>query len=83
MSELKSSLRQYIAENFMMGAGAAPLADDSSLMAQHVLDSSGFMELVTYLEERYGISIGDEEMLPENLDSIEGLARFVERKRGG
>ena len=82
MADLKKELRQYIQVNLIMGAAAAAFADADSFMALHILDSTGFLELISHLEETYAIAVADEEMVPENLDSIDSLAAFVGRKRG-
>lgn len=82
MSDIKAQVRQYIADNFMFGAQARVPADSESFLEHQVLDSTGFLELVAHLEEAYGIQIADEEMIPENLDSLEAIAAFVVRKRG-
>lgn len=81
MADVKTVLRQYIQENFLLGAGPA-LADDESFIDRHVLDSTGFLELISHLEATYGIVVLDEEMVPENLDSLDNLAVFLQRKRG-
>lgn len=81
-TELKAALRRYVEDNFVMGTGAAPLADTDSFLEHHVLDSTGFLELIAHLEEQYGIRVADDEMLPENLDSLDAVAQYVMRKRG-
>lgn len=81
--DIKNQLRAFIQENFLMGAGGPPLADADSLIASQVIDSTGFLELVTYVEEAFGIAIEDEEMTPENLDSVAALSKFVLRKLAG
>ena len=81
MADTKAALRQYIQDNFIMGAGGAALADSDSFLEHHVLDSTGFLELISHLEETYGFSVKDEEMIPENLDSLNALDAFVARKR--
>lgn len=73
-------LRCYLADNFLMGAVAPALSDGDSFLEHQVLDSTGFLELICYLEERYGIKVHDDELLPENLDSVERVAEFVTRK---
>ncbi|HET9653161.1 MAG TPA: acyl carrier protein [Usitatibacter sp.] len=57
------------------------LREDSSFMENHVLDSTGFVELVAFVEEAFGIEVSDAEMLPENFDSLANVARFVTAKR--
>jgi acyl carrier protein len=78
--DVKAEVRGYLLENFAMGEGAA-IADDASFMEEHILDSTGFVELVAFLEATYGIKVGDAEMLPENLDSLVNIEAFVARKR--
>ena len=80
MTDIKNEMRSYIAENFLVGDKAARLSDDDSFLEHHILDSTGFLELITHLEERFGIKITDEEMVPENLDSLGNIESFVRRK---
>ncbi len=81
MEAIKAQVRAYVQDNFMLGADPAQLRDDASFLDDHILDSTGFLELISYLEERFGIKIADEEMLPENLDGIDRVVQFVARKR--
>ena len=83
MNNVKIQVRQYIEENFLLGAGARLPSDDDSFIDNQLLDSTGFVELVLYLEERFAITVEDGEMTPENLDSLDALAAFVARKRNG
>lgn len=80
MTNVKSQVRAFIAENFLMGANAAQFDDTDSFLDLHIIDSTGFLELVTFLEERFGIRIEDEEMIPENLDSLDSIEAYVEKK---
>ncbi len=73
-------LRAFIIENFLFGEAGQLAGDSASLIENEVIDSTGVLELVTFLEERYGISVADEEIVPANLDSVEKLAAYVERK---
>jgi len=63
-----------------MGSKAVQFADHDSFLERHLLDSTGFLELVTYLEETFGIAIKDLEMVAENLDSVAAIEAFVSRK---
>lgn len=81
MDDIKAELRRYIEDNFIMGAVGVTLADNASFFDQHVLDSTGFLELISYLEDAFGIQVTDEEMIPENLDSLNSIDAFVARKR--
>lgn len=82
MSDIKAEVRRYIEDNFIMGATGVALADGDSFLEHHVLDSTGFLELIGHLEESYGLKVLDDEMVPENLDSLESIAAYVARKRG-
>jgi acyl carrier protein len=81
MQDVKAAVRRYIEDNFIMGAAGVALADGDSFLEHHVLDSTGFLELIAHLEETYGIKVLDDEMVPENLDSLDSVAAFVTRKR--
>ncbi len=80
MQDIKKTVRAYILENFLMGDAGAQLTDDQSFLDHHIIDSTGFIELVTFLETTYNVRIADEEMIPENLDSLDNIARFVANK---
>ncbi len=79
---LRADVRQFIVENFLLSRDESRLGDSDSLTALGILDSTGALEVVTYLQERYGVTVQDEELRPENLDSIDKIAAFIERKRG-
>lgn len=81
MSTIKAEVRRYIEENLLLGAGAVSPGDDESFLEHQVLDSTGFLELVAHLEDTYGIKIGDDEMVPENLDSLSAIEAFVLGKK--
>jgi acyl carrier protein len=72
-------VRRFIEENFLMGGGEIGLRD--SFMQHHVLDSTGFLELVGFLETAFDIQVEDLEMVPENLDSLHAIETYVARKR--
>ncbi len=73
-------IRTFIEENFLFGAGSDGLADDDSLVENGVIDSTGVMELVTFLESSFEVDIADDELVPRNLDSIDNLVRFIDAK---
>lgn len=79
---IKSQVRAFIVENFLFGDGSYPLADELSLVDSDLVDSTGILELVTFLEETFGISLADADIVPNNLDSIDRIANFVSRKSG-
>jgi acyl carrier protein len=79
-SDLKHQVRQFILDNFMMG-GKAEVPDNASFIDRHIIDSTGFLELISFVEQSFDIQISDDEMVPENLDSLNNIERFVQKKR--
>jgi acyl carrier protein len=82
LHELRNELRRFITDSIMYGHNTDFLADDASFLENGVIDSTGVLELIGYVESRFGIAVEDNELVPENLDSINGLLRFVEKKGG-
>jgi acyl carrier protein len=80
MSRTTEALRAFIIENFYV-TEPDRLRDDDSLLRQGIVDSTGVLEVVAFLEKSFGIAVDDTEILPENLDSIAAMAAYVERKR--
>jgi acyl carrier protein len=77
-----AEIRAFIVRNFLFGQDSQALADDQSLLESGIVDSTGLLELVGFVEEQYGIKVDDAELVPENLDSLRNLSQFVGRKRG-
>jgi acyl carrier protein len=80
MEQTRQELRQFIVSNFMLGEDDAALGDDASFLELGIVDSTGVLELVSFLEQRYAIKVDDEDLVPENLDTIHNLLGFLERK---
>lgn len=78
---IEAQVRQYIIENFMYSADAGDLTDELQLFDNGIIDSTGVLELVGFLEETFEVQVADEEMMPENFESITALAAFVKRKQ--
>lgn len=78
--ELKPKIREFITRNFYV-ADPAALGDGDSLLERGVIDSTGVLEVIMFVESEFGIAVEDAEMVPENLDSIDALAAFVARKQ--
>ena len=76
----KETVRKYLSDNILMSDSFDGIADDTSFVRRGIIDSTGFLELVTFLEQTWGISVADEEMVPENLDSLNRIEAFVRRK---
>jgi acyl carrier protein len=77
---VEQRVRRFIIDNFYV-SDAAALADDTLLVTTGVVDSTGMLEMIAFVEAEFGIRISDDEMIPENLESIERIAAFVARKR--
>ncbi|MBE7418028.1 MAG: acyl carrier protein [Ideonella sp.] len=78
--DIKAQVRSFIHDNFVMGAKAVQFGDQDSFMERHLIDSTGFLELVTYLEQTFNIRVEDADMVPENLDSLAAVEAYVGRK---
>jgi acyl carrier protein len=72
-------IREFVKQNFLFGDGGTLLNDDSFL-EKGIVDSTGILEIIAFIEKKYGINVDDSELLPENLDSINNIAAFLERK---
>jgi acyl carrier protein len=78
----KRHLRAFITANFYIPDGQ-PLDEQTSFLAGGIIDSTGVLELVAFVESEYGLTVTDDELVPANFDSIAALADFIQRKRGG
>lgn len=81
MRGIKEEVREYIVDNFLMGLQPEVLSDGVSFLDLGLIDSTGVLELVSFLEERFGIRVEDMEMVPENLDSLDNIERYINSKR--
>ena len=72
-------VRIFIVETFLFGDGSS-LKDDSSFLQERIVDSTGILEIITFLESQFSIKIEDDELLPENLDSLNNIDAFLRRK---
>jgi acyl carrier protein len=79
--DIKEQVRAFVTSNFYV-ADPTSLVDGASLLDRGIIDSTGVLEVIFFIEENFGITVEDSEMLPENLDSIERIAQFISRKKG-
>ncbi len=77
-----SIVRSFIIENFLFEEDEN-LKEDTSFLENGIIDSTGILELVTFLEETYEITVEDEELIPENLDSISNVVQYIQTKLVG
>jgi acyl carrier protein len=75
-----TKIRDFIVENFLFGDDSQPLAGDLSLMENDLVDSTGVLELVGFLEQGFGLTVADADIVPANLDTIDRIAAFIDRK---
>lgn len=80
LEAMEHDVREFLVANYFLGEDPGALDGSSSLIEAGLIDSTGVLELVGYLEEHFGVLITNEELLPENLDSIDNIVAFVERK---
>ena len=78
---LNHEIRNYIIENFLYGQDDNTLSDDVSFLESGIIDSTGVLELVSFVQETYGVRVADEEIIPDNFDSISKLVTFITSKK--
>ena len=78
---IRSAIRNFIEENFLFQIGDQNLADDQSLLEAGVVDSTGVLELVAFLEDTFHLQIADKDIIPQNLDTVDSITAFVERSQ--
>jgi acyl carrier protein len=80
LNSILSDLREFIARNFLFSDKGYTYPDDASFLESGIIDSLGIIELVTFVEKKYGISVADNELLPENFDSVAKLGSYIVNK---
>ena len=80
VAQIETELRQFVIDNFLFGQGDVQLENDDSFMERGIVDSTGVLELVAFLEKQYQIKVEGKDLIPDNLDSISNLLRFLENK---
>ena len=81
-SDIQSNVRKFICNNFVLPDGMTELGDDDSFLSSEIIDSTGVLELVMFIEDTFGIEVDDAEIIPDNLDSVNKVSDFVGRKAG-
>lgn len=80
-SELQTQVRDFILENYLFTDDKSALGPEESLLERGIVDSTGMLEIIMFIEDELGVQVADEEMIPENLDSVNRIAAFVSKKR--
>ena len=80
MNNTQEQIKKFILSEFVFDRNG--IDSDEDLLSQGILDSSGVLQLVFFMEKEYGISVGDEEIVPDNFQSVNALTHFIQRKKG-
>lgn len=83
MQNVEELVRQYIAQNILFSNNGYPYADDTSFLDEGIIDSMNVLELVAFVEEKFGITVQDQDIVPDNFDSVSKLAAYVRRRAAG
>ena len=78
---LDQVVREYILKNFLFTEDQSRLNSSDSLLGKGIIDSTGALELVSFIEEQFGIKVADDELVPENLDSVNNVVAYLQRKK--
>lgn len=78
---IKEILKEFITKNFLPSAGLESFDDEDSFMEKGIFDSTGILELLEFIEEKFDISVNDEEIIPDNLDSLSKMTSFIHKKQ--
>lgn len=82
MTEIETKIRKFLAENFILSEQADQLGASDSFLEKGIIDSTGILELVFFVEDQFGVQIDTSEVLPENFDSIDNLSAYIRTKQG-
>ena len=81
MSDYETSVRSFVFDIFLFGTNENALSNDDFFLEQGIIDPTDVLELVKWLEETFDIKVEDDELVPENLDSVSSISAFIEKKR--
>ena len=81
MSTILDQIKTFVTTTFLHGVDAETLENDTSLERAHVVDSAGMLEIILFIEETFGISVDNDDAVPDNFDTIDAMTAYVERKR--
>jgi acyl carrier protein len=78
---LREQVRAFILENYLFTSDTSAIGLDDSLLGRGIVDSTGMLEIIFFIEEQLGVKVKDEEMIPDNLDSVNKITQFVQSRR--
>lgn len=81
--KIKSKIAKFIHDNFLFGSTSSELGDDDSFLEQGIIDSTGVLELVNFIQKTFDIFVEDDELIPDNLDSLNKITVFINSKQQG
>lgn len=81
--DVETILHRFIAENFAYTSDLSRIDPDASFFESQLIDSTGILEIIHFIEEQFGVEVSDEEIVPENFDTVRRIAAFVSRKNAG
>ncbi len=79
-SGIRTEIRHFIIDNFMMGRMPEELTDSDSLLSKGIIDSTGVLELIGFLEENYQLNVDNDDLIPANFDSVNSLVTYIQNK---
>lgn len=79
---VEQQIRAYVLENYLFTDDQSALDSNDSFLEKGILDSTGILEVIYFLEDEFGIKVEDEEMVPENLDSVNRIVAYIHKKQG-
>ena len=77
---VEQKIRDYILDNYLFTDDQSALSNEDSFLDKGIIDSTGIMEVIFFLEEEFGVQVEDDEMVPENLDSVKNIVAYIDRK---
>jgi acyl carrier protein len=80
MKNIEEAIRTYIAQNILFSSNGYPYPDDTSFLNEGVIDSMNVLELVMFVEEKFGVTVADQDIVPDNFDSVTRLANYIRRQ---
>ena len=79
--DVKAVVLEFVKRNFLMGTSSIKFSDSDSFLEKGIVDSTGVLEMVSFIQTNFGISVEDTELIPENLDSVSNITAYVKRKK--
>jgi acyl carrier protein len=77
---MRQELRRFVTDNFLFGVDNCRFSDDDSFLEKGIIDSTGVLELIEHLQNRYGVIMQDQDLIPQNLDSIDNIVEFIQAR---